>query len=1062
MKKPTNLFKRAAIALMAASIVAATPAVASAAWETSGKGWNWIVNGQKATGWQWIDSQWYFMDSTGTMKTGWVQEGGSWYYLAPSGEMKTGWAQVDGTWYYLKSSGAMATGWVSWNGNWYRMNTSGAMITGWTSWNGGWYYMAPAGDMATGVIKVDGATYAMDASGKMQTGEVTVEGKTYTFGEDGAAVGDAPEATRTFVTGPSGATESTGTGSGTGGTTTPEKPSRPSTGGGGSVTPPEKPEKPDPKPPVVEEVTEPQVIASLEDWTAFKAAMKTSNFTGGVTINLTGDTVTDEINLSDLKTSSLTITSLPDNKTNVTVSSKCEDVTVNTGCTVSSADKLTNVTVGADGVTVEASVGALETGNDVTVNGATDIITVTGAAAIDGTGDIGTIAAGANNVTVSANADKVTATTGVITVDGGTVTAIESAATEITVTSGTVGSIYATNTTGVTVALPAGDTTTEVYGDTSKVTVTVGGDEVPNRVTAMAAAPVEGVDYSVEAAKAANPTKITLKVGTDGGKKTIEYQIDGGTWTTLEADVLVNVTSTLSVRTPADGDAIASLPVEIKIEASLKFTGTSTEKATEGKYFIDSAEATNGWHTVTETGGSARTIHTSGGIVSTSKWIEGEVKTQDCYVDENGDLDVTFDPAKVKVTNGSLTVTGALDGTGVSNASLYVLEEKEPVEFTEAKYIAAAANTSFTVYAGVTVDDQVKLSTKTATVVKPLPQAELAAGSIEAETASGTDPEHVTLKFADSYDPNPVPEFQYRPAVDGEDKRGEDEGYTDLTFTDKKAKVLPGKYQVRVKASNTNSASDFIEVTATGYTGFGAETYADIYYKKGVAQKNAWIEHETKKYHTDATGKIEKGEWRTETTEGKNVEHFLDATSGAVSVTFDASAVNFEGDTPATGLSGTAAATAKLYYNAGTAAAPDWKPFDSATAEAGKYTLYAGVEVGTETKVLKTSTTASEEFEIPLKTPENGTEFTFTNAAGATKATIKLNDAVDASTGLTYSVVEWDKTNSKPVEGKTPVALATEAQDLEEGTYVVAVSKAGCTTRYSESFTANAATPSQG
>ena len=87
MKKPTNLFKRAAIAVMAASIVAATPTVASAAWETTGKGWNWIVNGQKATGWQWIDSQWYFMDSTGTMKTGWLRIGKKFYYFDSSGVM---------------------------------------------------------------------------------------------------------------------------------------------------------------------------------------------------------------------------------------------------------------------------------------------------------------------------------------------------------------------------------------------------------------------------------------------------------------------------------------------------------------------------------------------------------------------------------------------------------------------------------------------------------------------------------------------------------------------------------------------------------------------------------------------------------------------------------------------------------------------------------------------------------------------------------------------------------------------------------------------------------------
>ena len=150
MKKPTNLFKRAAIAVMAASIVAATPTVASAAWETTGKGWNWIVNGQKATGWQWIDSQWYFMDSTGTMKTGWVQEGGSWYYLAPSGAMATGWTMADGSWYYLNASGYMMfNNWIVTNGIYYYVGFDGKMLTNQRTPDG--YYVDGTGAWIPGI-----------------------------------------------------------------------------------------------------------------------------------------------------------------------------------------------------------------------------------------------------------------------------------------------------------------------------------------------------------------------------------------------------------------------------------------------------------------------------------------------------------------------------------------------------------------------------------------------------------------------------------------------------------------------------------------------------------------------------------------------------------------------------------------------------------------------------------------------------------------------------------------------------------------------------------------------
>lgn len=534
MKKPTNLFKRAAIALMAASIVAATPAVASAAWETSGKGWNWIVNGQKATGWQWIDSQWYFMDTDGTMKTGWVQDGGSWYYLAPSGEMKTGWAQVGGTWYYLKSSGAMATGWVSWNGSWYRMNTSGAMITGWTSWDGGWYYMAPAGDMATGVIKVDGATYAMDASGKMQTGEVTVAGKTYTFGEDGAAVGDAPEATRTFVSGPSGASETTTGGTGGSGTTTPEKPSRPSTGGGSSPvtpTPDPNPGDPDPKPPVTENRTD--VAEKQDDITTaaaletFLADIATKNYThaDGIVVDIASGIT--EVDFSELSAKKVTIANVPAGTT-VTLNPLCLEVIVQKGCTIVSEEELPKVTVNSaarvadtDHVTLNAPIDVLiitaapnaviasknvasaqVAAAPLTINtGATvTALTVkTGAGTIDGAGNIGTVTAevdatiantgsvttingGSSNITLGTAADgdapasgpDVTSvtTSGNVIVQGGTASAVTTSSSgTITVNDGTVTSATA-DTGKITVT---GGTVTNVESAGTEIEIT-GGD----------------------------------------------------------------------------------------------------------------------------------------------------------------------------------------------------------------------------------------------------------------------------------------------------------------------------------------------------------------------------------------------------------------------------------------------------------------------------------------------------------------------------------------------------------------------------------------------------------
>lgn len=235
----TNMVKRLAAAMLAATVAIGTPMAVSAAWKTEGKGWNWTVNGQNATGWQMIDNTWYYFNAQGTMQTGWVQYGNSWFFLQPSGAMATGWVNDNGQYYYTKSNGAMATGWVQDNGTWYCMSSSGAMRTGWVASGNDWYYLAPTGAMVTSaVIKVDNAVYSIAADGSMQTGEVTIAGKTYTFGEDGAATGDnIPEPDRTFSSaatpgGTAAETTPTTPPADTTTPTTPSKPNRPSYGGG--------------------------------------------------------------------------------------------------------------------------------------------------------------------------------------------------------------------------------------------------------------------------------------------------------------------------------------------------------------------------------------------------------------------------------------------------------------------------------------------------------------------------------------------------------------------------------------------------------------------------------------------------------------------------------------------------------------------------------------------------------------------------------------------------------------------------------------------------------------
>lgn len=76
--------------------------------------------------WTQSGNDWYYKDSSGTVKKGWIQDKGNWYYLDPStGVMKTGWIQDGGNWYYCWSNGQMASN-TTVNG--YTLNGSGVWV----------------------------------------------------------------------------------------------------------------------------------------------------------------------------------------------------------------------------------------------------------------------------------------------------------------------------------------------------------------------------------------------------------------------------------------------------------------------------------------------------------------------------------------------------------------------------------------------------------------------------------------------------------------------------------------------------------------------------------------------------------------------------------------------------------------------------------------------------------------------------------------------------------------------------------------------------------------------
>ena len=55
----------------------------------------YLKNGKPVTGWQNVNSKWYFMKDNGAMAKGWQDTDGQWYYLYSDGAMAKN-TSVDG------------------------------------------------------------------------------------------------------------------------------------------------------------------------------------------------------------------------------------------------------------------------------------------------------------------------------------------------------------------------------------------------------------------------------------------------------------------------------------------------------------------------------------------------------------------------------------------------------------------------------------------------------------------------------------------------------------------------------------------------------------------------------------------------------------------------------------------------------------------------------------------------------------------------------------------------------------------------------------------------------
>ena len=133
-------------------------------------------DGVMQTGWQFINDEWRYFNSSGEMQTGWVNVSGKWYYFEEDqnepkdpkiATMYTGWKKIGGVWYYFKPSGAMAANeyyngyWLNANGSWtYQHKAS------WRMTNGKWWFGDDSGWYAKDeTVRINDKDYNFDANG---------------------------------------------------------------------------------------------------------------------------------------------------------------------------------------------------------------------------------------------------------------------------------------------------------------------------------------------------------------------------------------------------------------------------------------------------------------------------------------------------------------------------------------------------------------------------------------------------------------------------------------------------------------------------------------------------------------------------------------------------------------------------------------------------------------------------------------------------------------------------------------------------------------------------------
>lgn len=152
---------------------------------SNGKTYYLDEEGNKVTGFQYIDNKFYLFYEDGTMHKGWITLNDRTFYFNEDGIMQTDECLIEGKLYKFMLTGDFLSGWYTIDDKVFYRDKYGYDQVGLVKDKNDLYFIDPKEGLLIGEITVDGITINTNPSGKIYTGECKIGNKKTLYSETG-------------------------------------------------------------------------------------------------------------------------------------------------------------------------------------------------------------------------------------------------------------------------------------------------------------------------------------------------------------------------------------------------------------------------------------------------------------------------------------------------------------------------------------------------------------------------------------------------------------------------------------------------------------------------------------------------------------------------------------------------------------------------------------------------------------------------------------------------------------------------------------------------------------